>query len=79
MLEGNGKYLNAALGGGSILNSLYFESENVVVDADGASSAKVFASQSLVANSDGSSEIQYRGDPSSTTLNEQTGSSISKY
>jgi len=79
VLEGNGQYLNAQLGGGSILNSLYFEVENVTLEAGGASSAKVFASQSLVASSDGSSEIQYRGDPANTTLNEQTGSSISKY
>ena len=79
VLEGNGKYVNAHLSGGSILNSLYFEAEQVIIDADGASSAKVFAGNSLEASSDGSSEIQYRGEPARTQLEEKAGSSISEY
>jgi hypothetical protein len=79
VLEGKGNYLNAELGGGSVLNSLYFEAENVMVEAGGASSAKVFASSALEASSSGSSEIQYRGDPTRTNLDEQAGSSISEY
>jgi phage shock protein PspC (stress-responsive transcriptional regulator) len=79
VLEGKGNYVNAHLSGGSILNSLYFEAEQVIVDADGASSAKVFAGNSLEASSDGSSEIQYRGEPARTQLEEKAGSSISEY
>ncbi len=78
-LEGSGNYLQANLGGGSVLNSLYFEANNVDVEADGASSAKIYAGSTLNASSGGSSEIQFRGDPESTNLNEQTGSSISEY
>ncbi len=78
-LEGHGNYLNAKLSGGSVLNSLYYESENVEIAADGASAAKVYSGQTLDARSKGSSNIQYRGDPSRTTLDEQTGSSISEY
>lgn len=78
-LEGSGNYLNAHLGGGSVLNSLYYEANNVEIEADGASSAKVYAGSTLNASSGGSSEIQYRGEPASTNLNEETGSSISEY
>ncbi|GJM30508.1 MAG: hypothetical protein DHS20C17_31430 [Cyclobacteriaceae bacterium] len=78
-LEGSGNYFKATLGGGSVLNSLYFEANNVEIDADGASSAKIYAGRTLSANSGGSSEIQYRGEPASTNLNEQTGSSINEY
>ncbi len=79
VLEGTGNYVNAHLSGGSILNSLYFEANHVTVEADGASSAKVYAGNTLDASSGGSSEIQYRGDPGKTSLDEQTGSSISEY
>jgi hypothetical protein len=78
-LEGRGNYLSVQLKGGSVLNSLYYESENVEIIADGASSAKIYSGQTLDASSHGSSSIQYRGDPSRTTLDEQTGSSISEY
>ena len=78
-LEGTGNHMSVALNGGSVLNSLYFEADNVEVEADGASSAKVYAGHSLDASSNGSSSIQYRGEPSRTTLDEQTGSSISEY
>ena len=78
-LEGSGNYLSADLGGGSVLNSLYYESQNVEIEAEGASSAKVFASNTLNASSHGSSEIQFRGDPARTNLDEETGSSISEY
>jgi hypothetical protein len=78
-LEGNGNYLNAHLGGGSVLNSLYYEANSVEIEADGASSAKIYAGSTLNASSGGSSEIQYRGEPASTNLNEETGSSISEY
>jgi len=78
-IEGRGSYLNAQLSGGSVLNSLYYEADNVEIEAEGASSAKVYARQTLDASSRGSSEIQYRGGASRTTLDEQTGSSISEY
>ena len=78
-LEGSGNYLNVQLSGGSVLNSLYYESENVEIVANGASAAKVYSGQTIDARSRGSSNIQYRGDPSRTTLDEQTGSSISEY
>ncbi len=78
-IEGKGSYLNAQLSGGSVLNSLYYEADNVEIEAEGASSAKVYAGQTLDASSRGSSEIQYRGGASRTTLDEQTGSSISEY
>lgn len=78
-LEGSGNYLHVQLSGGSILNSLYYESENVEIVANGASAAKVYSGQTIDARSRGSSNIQYRGDPSRTTLDEQTGSSISEY
>ena len=78
-LEGKGGYLNARLSGGSVLNSLYYEAANVEIEADGASSAKVYASNTLNASSRGSSEIQYRGEPGTTNLDEDTGSSISEY
>ena len=78
-LEGSGNYLKAQLGGGSVFNSLYYEANNVEIEADGASSAKVYAGSTLTATSSGSSEVQYRGEPASTNLNEQTGSSISEY
>jgi len=78
-IEGRGNYLSVQLNGGSVLNSLYYESENVEIIADGASSAKIYSGQTLDASSHGSSSIQYRGDPNRTTLDEQTGSSISEY
>jgi phage shock protein PspC (stress-responsive transcriptional regulator) len=78
-LEGKGGYLRAQLSGGSVLNSLYYEAANVEIEAEGASTAKVFASNTLNASSRGSSEIQYRGDPASTNLDEETGASISEY
>jgi hypothetical protein len=79
VLEGDGNYVNAELRGGSILNSLYYEADHVIISADGASSAKVFAGSSLEASSEGSSEIQYRGDPTRTNLDEKAGSTISEY
>lgn len=79
ILEGHGSYLDAQLSGGSELNSLYFEADHVTVEADGASSAKVYAGNTLNASSRGSSEIQYRGEPGSTNMNAETGSSISEY
>lgn len=78
-LEGSGNYLSAEVRGGSVLNSLYYESKNVEIDAEGASSAKIYASSTLNASSRGSSKIQYRGEPASTNMNEETGSDISEY
>ena len=78
-LEGKGNYLSANISGGSVLNSLYYESQNVEVEAEGASSAKVYASNTLNASSRGSSEIQFKGDPGKTNLDAETGSSINEY
>ena len=78
-LEGAGNYLSANLSGGSVLNSLYYESQNVEVAAEGASSAKVYASNTLNASSRGSSEIQFKGDPGRTNLDAETGSTINEY
>lgn len=54
--------LRCELSGASSFNGYGCEADNVVMDASGASSAKVFANRKLVADASGASSITYKGD-----------------
>jgi len=62
-LSGNTTELVADLSGASSLKAGDLISQNTLVTASGASSAKVYASQKLVTNSTGASDIKYNGNP----------------
>lgn len=62
-LSGSTTELVADLSGASNLKASDLISQNTLVTASGASSAKVYASQKLVTNSSGVSDIKYNGNP----------------
>lgn len=62
-LSGSTTELVADLNGASNLKASDLISQNTIVTATGASSAKVYASQKLVTNSTGASDIKYNGNP----------------
>ncbi len=78
-LEGGGKNLIVRMDGASELDALFYEAENVDIRASGACNAGIYASNSLEATTSGSTQIQYKGNPETTTLNEAMGSSIEEY
>lgn len=62
-LTGVGSRYNADVSGASGINAFDFEADHVVVNASGASEAKVLAITELKATATGSSVVLYRGNP----------------
>ena len=78
-LEGNSRLMTVTMRDGSILNALDYPVEEVEIDTEGASSAKLNVTNTLNASAGGASNIEYKGNPENTELNESTASNISKY
>ncbi len=62
-LSGSGVFLDASINGASRLEAYGYEADRVVVEAHGASSAKVYANESLEINKSFASRVSHRGDP----------------
>ena len=78
-LEGSSELMKVSMKDGSILNALDYRVSDMEIDTEGASSAKIHVTNSLNADAGGASNIEYKGDPTDTELNESTASNISKY
>lgn len=62
-LDGHGVFLDARVNGASRLDAYDYEADRVIVEAHGASSAKVYANESLEINKSFASRVSHRGDP----------------
>ena len=62
-LSGSGAFLDARVNGASRLEAYDYEADRVVVEAHGASSAKVYAHESLEISKSFASRVSHRGDP----------------
>jgi hypothetical protein len=62
-LRGSGNNLDATVQGASQLRAYDFTTENVIVEANGVSSAKVYATNRIELREGVASKISYRGNP----------------
>lgn len=76
-LEGKGSKLDADLSGSSALYALDFNTGKSNLDLSGASHAEVAAEEQLDVEASGSSQVSYRGNPS-TNISKSRGSKVEK-
>ncbi len=62
-LDGEGRTMDVSLTGASVLNAYQFEVRHAIVDASGASSAKINATETLEIEESFASSVSHRGDP----------------
>ena len=68
-LKGRGRFMEANLTGACGLRAYNYEANHVIVEAHGASSAKVFASEKLEIDKGMASSVTHRGEPEVITRN----------
>lgn len=61
-LEGRGTFMEAKITGASGLRAYQYEVDRAIIDANGASSAKVYVNESLEINQSFASNVSHRGD-----------------
>lgn len=77
-LMGSARELEIDVSGASDINTLDLEVDNVVIDASGASTIKVFANKDLRVDASGATTVRYKGSPS-VSFDSSGASSIRRY
>lgn len=76
-LSGEANYLEADLGGSSVLDTRSMTSENVNIQSRAASEARIYVENQLNAQISGASRVEYQGDPE-IEVNEASRSKLRK-
>lgn len=76
-LSGSGRHMEAELSGASSMYAFSFEANEIEIDINNASTAKVNATDQLTVQAKGSSKLQYHGNPK-IEITKSAGSSVKK-